>query len=620
MADEPKRDRGCAQVSQRPRIAAGVAAEILAAAPSRVRKRLDADTDMAERWTWEPDGDALVVHAGAETVRIEPDADTVRAAGQLSCSCLLGPRCGHLLAVAAALDLAEDQDGVGPSAEREPDEAGRQPPEPDCPRANPSPATPVDLSRRQRDAAALTWRAGARLLATGASAATATARSDLLLAAHACQEAGLHRLGAAAIRAATGIRDLAAGRPEFRLAGLAEDLAELLAIAWRLEQRDGAANPADIGVGRRRYQPVGSLHLHGLASEAVATSSGYAGAVVWLVDQAGRLCAVSDVAPGEATRAAEAYRSPVRFGQLGLQHRELSRSRVIAQGATGSTDGRLGSGSGVTATRVGPSSWDDPPLTARWADPLEEQLERVWQALELTAGERPAGADLVFLDSIVLGLVPGGLALQARNAHRPLDVLGVVPSEHAQLAYLENLRHLGGLAGHRLRLIGRVRLDRPRTVALLAAGGPALELPAALQGRVNLGLDRLTGSHTAAATAVATPDAASTQPASLAVGEEDAPLERLRRVVLRAALGGRATLGAVAARALEADAARLRQAQLATAADLLDRLAEAGMETRRTLTGERAPPPPDRLARAWTAAMIYQASAGRSLLRAGWET
>jgi hypothetical protein len=75
----------------------------------------------------------------------------------------------------------------------------------------------------------------------------------------------------------------------------------------------------------------------------------------------------------------------------------------------------------------------------------------------------------------------------------------------------------------------------------------------------------------------------------------------------------------MAARALDADAARLRQAQFATAADLLDRLAQAGMETRRALTGERVPPPPDRLARAWTAAMVYQASAGRSLLRTGWE-
>jgi hypothetical protein len=593
-----------------------VAAEILAAAPSRVRKRFDADTQVAERWTWERDGDAWEVRADAATVRIEADDGTVRRAGQLSCSCLLGPRCGHLLAVAAALDLAEDQDGGGSSGELDLGGTRPQPPEPRPPQPDPPQVTPVALSRRQRDAAGLAWQAGAQLLAVGASAATATARGDLLLAAHACQEAGLHRLGGAAIRVATGIRDLAAGRPEFRLAGLADDLAELLAVAWRLNERGGAASPVDVGVGRRQYQPVGGLQLHGLASEAVAASSGYAGVVVWLVDQAGRLWVISDVAPGQPARAAEAYRSPVQFGRLGLQQRELGRSLVVAQGATGSIDGCLGSGSGVTATRLGPSSWDDPPLTAGWADPLEDQLERVWRTLELPAGERPAGADLVFLDTTVLGLVPAGLMLRARNARRPLDVLGVVPSEHAELAYLNNLRRLGGLAGRPLRLVGRVRPDRPRKVALLAAGGAALKLPATFAGRVNLGLDRLTGSHTAAGIAR---DAGRTQPASVAVGEEEAPLERLRRTALRATLSGRATLGAMAAHALDADAARLRRAQFTTAADLLDRLAQAGMETHRTLTGEGVPPPPDRLARAWTAAMVYQASAGRLLLRADWE-
>jgi hypothetical protein len=133
-------------------------------------------------------------------------------------------------------------------------------------------------------------------------------------------------------------------------------------------------------------------------------------------------------------------------------------------------------------------------------------------------------------------------------------------------------------------------------------------------------VDIPTGSHTAAAaSAAANRDPASAQPASVAVDGE-APLEPLRRVALRATLGGRVTLGALAARALEADAARLRSAQLPTAADLLDRLAQAGMETRRTVTGERIPAPPDRLARAWTAAMVYQAAATRSLLRTSWET
>jgi SWIM zinc finger len=596
-------------VSERPGIVAGVAAALLATAPGRVRTRLDADPGMAERWAWERDPGGWVVRAGAETVRIEPDAGTVAQAGQLACSCLLAPRCLHLLAVASALEPVEGG-GTG-SAQGPPPPPAPGPGEP----ATPPPA-PVELSTRQRAAATLAWGAGTRLLATGAGAAGTTARGDLLRAAHACHEAGLYRPGAAAIRVATGVRDLATERPEFELAALAEDLAELLTVAWRLGSADGAASTADLGVGRRRYRPVGGLRLHGLASEAVVTASGYAGVVTWLVDQAGRVWTLPDIAPGEPARAPEAYRTAVRFGRLALRHRELGRSQVLAQGAAGSADGRLGSGGDVSATTAGPSSWDATPLAACWTDPLEEQLDRAWRAQELPVGERPAGADLLFLEAVVLAVVPGGLAFEARNARRPLQLHGVAASEHAELAYLDNLRRLGELAGQPLRLVGRVRLDRPRAVTLLAAGGPALRLPDAMGGRANLGLDRLTGGHVRATAAAAT----------LAGGErpptppgQDTPLRGLRRVLLRAALGGRATLGAAAVQALEAEAHRLRRAQLPTGADLLEGLAAAGVETRRTLTGEHAPPPPDRLARAWTATALYLAAADRSLLRAAWE-
>jgi hypothetical protein len=48
----------------RPRIAPGVLAELLAAAPARVRKRLDADPGAADSWPWAHDGDAWTVTAG----------------------------------------------------------------------------------------------------------------------------------------------------------------------------------------------------------------------------------------------------------------------------------------------------------------------------------------------------------------------------------------------------------------------------------------------------------------------------------------------------------------------------------------------------------------------------
>lgn len=488
-------------------IAPGVAATLLAAAPGRVRRRLDADPGMATRWAWERDGAAWVVHAGTETVRIETEteaaASVVSAAEQLSCSCLLAPRCVHLLAVVAVLDPCGPEpaaEPAGPPAEAEAAaaeaaepgsmaiaEAGAQP------RAGgETPA--VQLKPRQRAAATLAWRAGAQLLVTGAGAAGAVLRGDLLRAAHACQEAGLHRLGAAAVRAATSIRDLAAGRPEFELARLAEDVAELLAVAWRLDAEmtpDGgapeahtpapppAARPtptqADIGVGRRQYEPIGTLRLRGLASEAVAATSGYAGVVTWMVDPSGRVWSVSDVAPGPPSRAAAAYGSAVRLGQLALQHSELGRGTIIAQRASASADGRLGSGGGLTAARTGSSSWDDAALLARWAEPLEDQLTRAWELQELPVGERPASADLLFLQVAACGPAPGGLALAVSNSRRRLEVLGVAPSAHAELAYLPNLRRLAEQAVP-LRLPspnrGAPRRQQPRTPAPSGLGRP----------------------------------------------------------------------------------------------------------------------------------------------------
>src|SRR6266704_3949128 len=613
------------------RIAWHVAATLLAAAPGRVRRRLDTDPDMAARWAWERDGAAWVVRAGTETVRIETEteaaASVVSAAEQLSCSCLLAPRCVHLLAVVAVLDPCDPEpetaaEPAGPPAEAEfaaaeaagPGsmaiaEAGAQP--------RVGAETPaVQLTPRQRAAATLAWRTGAQLLVTGASAAGAVLRGDLLRAAHACQEAGLHRLGAAAVRVATGVRDLATARPEFELARLAEDVAELLAVAWRLDAEmtpDGgapkahapapppAARPAptlaDIGVGRRHYEPVGTLRLHGLASEAVAATSGYAGVVTWLVDASGRVWSVSDVAPGPPSRAAAAYGSAVRLGQLALQHSELGRGTIIAQRASASADGRLGSGGGVTAVRTGPSSWDDAALSARWAEPLEDQLTRAWGLQELPVGERPASADLLFLQVAACGPAPGGLALAVSNSRRRLEVLGVAPSAHAELAYLPNLRRLAEQAVP-LRLLARVRANRPRTVALLAASSPALQLPADWAGRVNLGLDRLTRSHFRTSSPAPRPStedgmaAPATHFSQLDLTE--APLEALRRVALRLLIGGRATLGAVAARTLEVEAARLRRAELPSAAAQIERLAAAGTPTRPAhprLDGNHALPP-----------------------------
>ena len=92
-------------MSPRPSIDAGLAAAVLGGAPARVTKRLDAAPAAAEDWTWTeaPDG-SWTIEAGGEQVTLQPVGGSITAAGQLTCTCLLSPRCFHLLATVRRLE------------------------------------------------------------------------------------------------------------------------------------------------------------------------------------------------------------------------------------------------------------------------------------------------------------------------------------------------------------------------------------------------------------------------------------------------------------------------------------------------------------------------------------
>ncbi|RAY16395.1 hypothetical protein DPM19_05835 [Actinomadura craniellae] len=642
----------------RPVVEPGLLAELIGAAPARVRRRLDADPALADGWTWTETGGGWQVAAGGETVRLA--GPRLTGADQVGCSCLLAPRCLHLLAVLTVLDTLADQEEAPPA---EPEETGAEPDprtrpartvdsaaEPDL--SHPSPAgtactgtsrtgadqtgadqtgadqtgagqtgagqagtsrtgaglagtrgdEAVELTEAQAGAARLAVDAGARLLATGAQAAGALLRADLLRAAHAARQASLPRLAAAATRVAGGMRDLATARPAFALEVFAADLAELIATAHRL---DRAPDAAAVGVARRSYAPTATARLHGLCSEAVVTASGYAGVVTYLTDGAGRLHTVSDVMPGGPERPKTAYRSAARLGRLTLDHHDLGRSGVFGQGLTATADGRLGGGEGADAARLAGTPWTEPPLAALWEAAVGDQLDRAWAAAGLPETARPAGADLLFLDTVVAGLTPEGVLLEVAGAD-PVHALSPAGDHRAVL------RRLGTLHGEPLRLVGRIHPSRPRTLTLLAVAAPALHLPDRRLGRINVGLDDLPGAALgpAAATAAPRPAAAPEPP--------DDPLAGLRRTLHRATLGGRATLAGAATAGLRAESARLRRSHLPTAADLLDHLHAAAAEVERTVTGESRPAAPEPSARAWAAAMAYLDAAHRALLRAAW--
>ncbi|MFI6901495.1 hypothetical protein ACIBKY_09545 [Nonomuraea sp. NPDC050394] len=549
----------------RPQVMPAVLADALAAAPARVTRRLDAAPGAAEDWQWRPEGAELHVGTGQETVRLPRDGVLTDLA-QITCTCLLTPRCLHALSVLSVLPLAvpsspqtpespestesgESTESAGNGERPDPD-APQEPSLPDGGQARPAPPA-------SGGPAAMAWEAGAEVLAAGVAHAGAAARERLLRAAHACAEARLYGLARPATAVAQGVHDVRAGRPEFELAAYARDLAELLTTAWRANEAGGQG-------GRRRYEPLPPLILQGLFSEPVVTASGYAGVVTWLADEAGRLYSVADVAPGGVERVGAAYRAAVRFGGLALSPERLGRSRVFAQNAAAGPDGRLSSTKETKAAIHGDCAWTGP----LWTEPPAGQLAGALR------GERDG---LMFLRAELAGR-------ELRTGAGILTAVGATPAAEANLRKLAPARER--------EVIVRVVPDRPGVVTVLAAD------------RHDLPFADLPGP--------------SGPPLPPKPGGRATPLTPLHRVLHRMAMGGRATAGPTADATIAATAARLRRDQLPTAAALLELLARRAAAVRRTVTGESLPEPPHELARVWSAAMTYAGRADEELTLRLW--
>ncbi len=561
----------------RPTIEGAVRAALVEAAPARLVKKLDAEPTAAEAWTWAQDGDRVtVVTDKGETVTL--NGPHVSAPEQVACSCLLSPRCLHVLSVVTRLPLAE---GASPEA----------------PAAEVPVSASVSLTEEQRAAAARLFAVACATLAAGADAVGAVLQADLLRAVHACRASGLHRGAAAGIRVVRRVDALHERRPDFRLADLAADLHDLVATAAALGAPEVEGHW--IGVARRTYAPIEGLRLHGLFCEPIVGNS--AGVVTWLVAADGRLFRLGDVRPGRATRAAAAYDLGVDFGGVTTAHRALCRAGLFVQQATASPDGRLGGGKEARAASAGASSWREGPAAALWAVPLGAQLDRAFAALELPDEERPAGADLLFVEGVTDG---DGLRFEGGS------VRWVAPSDHEALCYVENLRRLAA-PGLRLRAVLRLVPEQARTGELLAFApvDDALRLPPAWGDRVNAGLDTLQTTHLRAAGDSPAPDDAGTLPD---------PADALRRRLHRIALGGRAALPPEAAAEIARDAARLERRLMPRGATLLRALAVAAARADRTFTGIRKHSDPVEFARVWALASDWARDTTRAIRRAAW--
>ncbi len=543
------------------KVSPALVAELVSAAPGRVVRKLDKDPEMAQAWTWSEGGDLTVVTDKSETVVV--DGPVARSLEQVRCSCLLSPKCLHLLAVVRLLEL---DDGLDEAAQEVEDEA-----------------VPVAaLTEAQRAAAQAIWSAAAQVLRHGLRSTGAVLQADLLRAVHTCRGEGLHRGAAAGLRLVQHARELRQRSAGFDLDAATDDLREALFVGRSLAR---SAPPTHdlLGIGRRSYTPVDVRRLTGLCTSPVVARTGYGGVVTWFVADDGLLWTLPHVmpagTPGLTSGPAGAYAASGDLGELTTPHKLLCRSALILSGATGSADRRLGRGQSV-------------------------------QAALARGGERPTmrpGQELDAFDVVVMGASASAL-LVARKSDG-LMVRLVAATDAPGVHYRHNLSLLAQHPGLEAGVIIQRTGAREPTGVPIALRTEALTLPSEWDGLVNLGLDELQPSYFG----TRQPTLAE---ATLASGLD--PILEARRRVSRVVLGGTRTLQAEARDSVEWDARRLEQRMMTAGAAQLRRLASSATGGGQSLSGRRRSADPDEVAAAWLAAAVWCAAADASLRASAW--
>ena len=346
----------------RPEVALEVLEALIRAVPERVAKKLDAAPRIAEGWAWTVGegadaGERVMVVTGSETVTLPRGGVLQRE--DVTCTCLLSPRCFHLLAVLTVLPVnhsqaVEAQQGSGAKAVREAVDA--RPSEGEA-------LTPLQMATAEDG-----LRGGALVLGDGLSRVSTLRLGDLVRVAHSCRKAGLVRLESAVMAIFEAARALREESPDFSLEQAAVGVAEVLLVATKLVQGGGIGW---VGTARRTYHETAALKLAGVGSEPVV-AKGYAGVVTYFTD-GDRVFAAQEVVPGDDERALHAYDAQLRFGEISLSHREASSAGLLFAVARVSDDHRLGAGKDVTCA----AATRDTSLVDRlFSEDVGRQLDR----------------------------------------------------------------------------------------------------------------------------------------------------------------------------------------------------------------------------------------------------
>lgn len=493
----------------RPKISPTLLAQLVGQAPGRVRKRLDSDPGVANQWDWSCQEKEWSIRTQDETVHLSTSdgvGEIVSSLSDVGCSCLLSPKCFHILACCSVLEIhthASDdvEDSFKEIAADEGDAMGLA--------SDTSAATRrgaaveiarIEVSEGIRAAARSATSLLEQLLRIGARYSGVLLQTELLRAAHQCRATEFVTLSHALIGIVEGIRRIRSQSDEADAATLRDDVVQALWFAL------GASSVHSIprwmiGQTRRGYAPVELRKVQGVLAEPVLTRSGYAGVSVLLHDvHGGGLYSIHEVRSGDANRIHQAYLGGIDLGGMTVEAKALCRGTYSVQGLMASEEGRLGKGKDAKWGRTKPHAEKDRSV-GRFRLSTSEQIAAMQAWLDVADDVRPVGWNVLEVTGIVVGANGDSLIVEL------VEDAGVwrfqMPMDAPQLEYRHNFQLLARCAGMRLHWYVRMRFDAAQTADAIAIRKSAeenasdeadtvrLDFPESWNSICNLGLDRL---------------------------------------------------------------------------------------------------------------------------------
>lgn len=477
----------------RPTIDPFFLSQLVEQAPGRIRKRLDSEPAIAESWCWNRSENIWTVEANEETVRLQSPQGVLASLEDVSCSCLMSPKCFHILACCSCLSLENRPANDAPA---DPDSSGT---DSQLPCDHRLVSRTVDVSDAMRASALLVRASLGSLLRVGARNAGIVLQSELLRAGHSCRASDLYALSNTLLRIAEGVQRFRQQSDQADSQALKEDVASALFACHTLVNHPSVPKWI-VGQSRRAFESIDVRKLNGTFAEPIWTRSGFAGVSVYLQDSSeGELYTVNELRAGDASLIRQAYRGGIDIGGITLDAKTLCRSTCAVQELTVSADGRLGKGKSTrwATTKREPN---EPLGSGRFANATDLQLQKVFSWLDTPSDQRPGGWDLVALNATVRGSHGPTVVVDVEGSSRPWR-LGIM-IDSPELEYRHNLQLFARCPRLRLRCLVRVRADTPYCADLLAIANitsvasrqqdaPRLELPEDWQGICNTGLDRM---------------------------------------------------------------------------------------------------------------------------------